>query len=164
MADECSGSGDDSLFAGAACFVFRLAGGARPDSFRGSGAVALGACLAAFYLLPAIYEQRWINIAQAVSAGSRPADNFLFIHTTDADHDAFNHIISWVAVLEMVLDFVAAGLERTVAGQRSANFGMFCSVWAIACSAADVSGVSGCCGKSCRRCSSCSFPGAGCCA
>ena len=44
--------------------------------------MALGACLAAFYLLPAIYEQRWIDIAQAVSAGSRPADNFLFIHTT----------------------------------------------------------------------------------
>jgi hypothetical protein len=74
--------------------------------------VALGACLAAFYLLPAIYEQRWINIAQAVSAGSRPADNFLFIHTTDADHDAFNRIISWVAVVEMIVVLVAAWMGR----------------------------------------------------
>jgi len=76
-----------------------------------AGAVAMGACLAAFYLLPAIYEQRWIDIAQAVSAGSRPADNFLFIHTTDSDHDAFNRIISWIAVLEMtvVLTAVAGG-------------------------------------------------------
>jgi len=66
-----------------------------------AGAVALGACLAAFYLLPAIYEQKWVNIAEAVSAGSRPADNFLFVHTTDPDHDAFNRIISWIALLEM---------------------------------------------------------------
>jgi len=42
----------------------------------GGSAVILGGCLAGFYLLPAIYEQRWINIAEAVSAGSRPADNF----------------------------------------------------------------------------------------
>jgi len=72
-------------------------------------AVALGACLAAFYLLPAIYEQRWVNIAEAVSQGSRPIDNFLFIHTTDVDHDAFNRIISWIALLEMIVVAVAAG-------------------------------------------------------
>jgi len=65
-------------------------------------AVALGIGLAAFYLLPAIYEQKWVNIAAAVSAGSRPPDNFLFIHTGDADHDAFNRVVSWVAVLEIV--------------------------------------------------------------
>jgi hypothetical protein len=76
--------------------------------FVGAGAVALGACLAAFYLLPAMYEQRWIDIAQAVSAGSRPADSFLFVHTTDPDHDAFNHIISWVAVWEMFVIVAAA--------------------------------------------------------
>jgi len=78
----------------------------------GAGAVALGACLAAFYLLPAIYEQRWVDIAQAVSAGSRPADSFLFIHTTDADHDAFNRIVSWVAVLVMAVTFGAAWAAR----------------------------------------------------
>ena len=73
----------------------------------GACAAALGACLAAFYLLPAIYEQRWVDIAQAVSAGSRPADSFLFSHTADADHDAFNRIVSWVAVLEVFGIFVA---------------------------------------------------------
>ena len=78
----------------------------------GAGAAALGACLAAFYLLPAIYEQRWIDIAQAVSAGSRPADNFLFIHTTDADHDAFNRVISWVAIFEIAVTFGAAWATR----------------------------------------------------
>lgn len=74
----------------------------------GAAAVVVGACLAGFYLLPAIYEQRWINIAEAVSAGSRPQDNFLFVHTRDADHDAFNRIISWVTMLEIVVTVAAA--------------------------------------------------------
>jgi len=38
----------------------------------GSIAVALGAALAAFYLFPAIYEQKWVNIAEVVGAGLRP--------------------------------------------------------------------------------------------
>ncbi len=99
----------------------------------GAGAVGLGACLAAFYLLPAIYEQRWIDIAQAVSAGSRPADNFLFIHTTDADHDAFNRIITWLAVLEMVVILVATWAARW---WREAQRGVWNVLvgWAIACS------------------------------
>ena len=74
----------------------------------GSVAVALGAALAAFYLFPAIYEQRWVNIAQAVSAGSRPLDNFIFVHTEDAEHDAFNRLISWIALAEIVLTLAAA--------------------------------------------------------
>jgi hypothetical protein len=71
-------------------------------------AVILGAALAAFYLFPAVYEQRWVNIAQAVSAGSRPLDNFLFVHTSDAEHDAFNRVISWVVVSEILLTMAAA--------------------------------------------------------
>jgi hypothetical protein len=77
-----------------------------------TGAVALGACLASFYLLPAVYEQKWVDIGEAVSAGSRPADNFVFIHTADADHDAFNRMISWVAVLEIGVIAVAATVAR----------------------------------------------------
>ncbi len=98
----------------------------------GAAAVALGACLAAFYLLPAIYEQRWIDIAQAVSQGSRPADNFLFIHTTDADHDAFNRIISWLALWEMVVIVVAAWAAlRWREAQRSVWNVLV--VWAAVC-------------------------------
>jgi hypothetical protein len=98
-----------------------------------AGAVVLGACLSAFYLLPAIYEQRWIEIANAVSAGSRPSDNFLFIHTTDPDHDAFNRIVSWLAMLEVVMILAA-----TIAGKlwRDARSEVWkaLSVWALACS------------------------------
>jgi hypothetical protein len=89
--------------------------------------------LSAFYLLPAIYEQRWINIDQAVSAGSRPADNFLFIHTTDADHDKFNRIMSWVAVLEMAVIFAAVWISKQ---WRETNRELWHALlaWAAACS------------------------------
>jgi hypothetical protein len=99
----------------------------------GAAAVALGAALAAFYLLPAIYEQHWINIAEAVSAGSRPQDNFLFIHTTDADHDAFNRIISWIAVGEILITLAAAGAARVWReGKRDLWLGLV--GWTVACS------------------------------
>jgi 6-pyruvoyl-tetrahydropterin synthase related domain len=97
-----------------------------------AGAVALGACLSAFYLLPAIYEQRWIEIANAVSAGSRPSDNFLFIHTTDADHDAFNRIVSWLAVLEVVLILAAAIAGKLWRDARREVWKVLCA-WALAC-------------------------------
>lgn len=96
-------------------------------------AVALGAGLASFYLLPAIYEQRWIDIAQAVSAGSRPLDNFLFIHTTDADHDAFNRIISWVAVLEIAVVAASAWASDLWRKNQREIWNALLG-WAIACS------------------------------
>ena len=97
-----------------------------------AGAVALGACLSAFYLLPAIYEQRWIEIANAVSAGSRPADNFLFIHTTDADHDAFNRVISCLALFEMWVILTAA-LASKFWRQSKDWFWSALVGWAAAC-------------------------------
>jgi hypothetical protein len=78
----------------------------------GAMAVVLGAALAAFYLFPAIYEQRWINIAQAVSPGSRPLDNFIFVHTEDKNHDVFNRVVSWMALGEIILTMVAAWAAR----------------------------------------------------
>ena len=98
-----------------------------------ASAVALGVCLSAFYLLPAIYEQRWIEIANAVSAGSRPADNFLFIHTTDPDHDAFNRIISCLALLEMGVILVAA-LASKFWRQSTRLFWSALLGWATVCS------------------------------
>lgn len=100
---------------------------------QGAAAVILAACLASFYLLPAIYEQKWVNIAEAVSAGSRPADNFLFIHTSDADHDAFNRLISWVAVLEMVLALGAGWAAKSWRAQNR-PLSKILLAWALACS------------------------------
>jgi len=78
----------------------------------GTVAIVLGAGLAAFYLLPALYEQRWVNITDAVSAGYRPRDSFLFARTTDAEHDTFNHLVSWVATTEIMLTIAAAWAAR----------------------------------------------------
>ncbi len=78
----------------------------------GGAAVSLGAGLAGFYLLPAIYEQKWVTIAQAVSTGLRPVDSFLFTHTADADHNRFNYLASSVAVAEIVLTLIAAWTAR----------------------------------------------------
>jgi hypothetical protein len=98
----------------------------------GAAAVLLGVALAAFYLLPAIYEQKWVNIAEAVSAGSRPLDNFLFIRTTDAEHDAFNHLISSVALTEILLTLAAAWAARSW-GSRNRGLWYLLVVWAAAC-------------------------------
>ena len=99
----------------------------------GAAAVALGACLAAFYLAPAIYEQKWVNIREAVSAGSRPQDNFLFMHTRDADHDAFNRIISWIAMLVIASTLTAAWAARKWHDSRPALWHAL-AVWAVVCS------------------------------
>ncbi len=98
----------------------------------GAVAVLLGAGLAGFYLLPAIYEQRWVEIAQALSPGARPQDNFLFIHTKDADHDAFNHLVSWLAVTEIAITISAAWAVRQY--QRiSSDAWAGLAAWATAC-------------------------------
>jgi len=64
-------------------------------------AMVLGAGLASFYLLPAIYEQRWIDIGEVLSPGVRPEDNFLFTATADPDHNRFNLLVSAVALAEI---------------------------------------------------------------
>jgi hypothetical protein len=69
----------------------------------GAGAVAFGSALAAFYLVPAAYEQSWINLNEVLAPGVRPFDNFLFTYINDADHNRFNLFVSLVAVAEILL-------------------------------------------------------------
>src|ERR1700728_2351289 len=98
-------------------------------------AVVMGMCLAAFYLLPAIYEQRWITIHEVVSQGSRPIDNFLFVHTTDPDHDRFNRIISWLAVFEIAATMAALWAARAWRRTKRTLWNTLAG-WAILCSVA----------------------------
>jgi hypothetical protein len=75
-------------------------------------AIILGAGLASFYLLPAIYEQRWVEISQVMAPGVRPQDNFLFTKTGDPDHNRFNLLVSSLALAEIVVLGVAVWLSR----------------------------------------------------
>ena len=98
----------------------------------GSAAVLLGAAMAAFYLVPALYEQKWVDIAQSISAGARPLDNFLFVHTTDIEHDAFNRVISWIAVAEISVTFAVAWRARAWR-RKNAAIWLALAVWAGVC-------------------------------
>lgn len=65
-------------------------------------AVLLGLGLAAFYLVPAAWEQRWVNIGAARDVGMRVEDSWLFARHAGAEmafHDAVLHRASWVLVL-----------------------------------------------------------------
>jgi len=74
----------------------------------GSFAVGVGLALAAFYVLPATFEQKWVDISQVLGPGIRPQENFLFTVLTDDLHNRFNRVVSLVAVSEMAAFIVAA--------------------------------------------------------
>ncbi len=81
--------------------------------WRGTCGLALGFGLAGFYWVPAMYEQRWVNIRQVLSSGLEPAQNFLYTTIGDPEHNAFNGIASTVAMLLIALTAIGALLARS---------------------------------------------------
>jgi hypothetical protein len=74
----------------------------------GFSAATGGLALASFYLLPAAWEQSWVQIAQAVSDNLRPSENFLFTRGSDPAFQAFNWQVSWVALGLIVVTGISA--------------------------------------------------------
>ena len=90
---------------------------------RAAGAVALGLGLAGFWLVPAVYEQRWVEIGRAIGPLMRVEDSFLFGYAkaTSASSDEMfdlmyhNQVLrtgSWIVIVLMVGAVVAAWIAR----------------------------------------------------
>lgn len=77
---------------------------------RAAVAAPIGLGLAAFYLVPAAFEQRWIAIHQAVSVGMRISDSWLFARHASPDlelHDQVLQLASTILVLTTALALAA---------------------------------------------------------
>jgi len=85
----------------------------------GAAAVILGAALAAVYIVPAAYEEKWVNLGEVLAPGVRPQDNFLFTRTVDAEHDRVNLLISALAIAQILVLFLAVWFSRRKRKEQS---------------------------------------------
>jgi hypothetical protein len=74
----------------------------------GVAAMVAGFGLAAFYILPAAWEQRWVQIQQTVTDDLLPSHNFLFTNANDPEFILFNWKVSAVAIATMLITGIAA--------------------------------------------------------
>ena len=93
---------------------------------RAAAGAALGMGLCAIYLLPAAWEQRWVDIHQVTEdPGQTLENNWLFARHADpalAFHDQVLHTASTIVVVMIVLAlvaFVVCNLRGRLPGSRS---------------------------------------------
>jgi hypothetical protein len=77
----------------------------------------LGLALPAFYLVPAAYERRFVQVAMAIIPNMRYQDNFLFTRTTDTPHNIVNHTASTLALT--VLGFTVLAISALILTPRT---------------------------------------------
>ncbi|MGC2162613.1 MAG: hypothetical protein WA634_11935 [Silvibacterium sp.] len=91
--------------------------------------IAIGTCLglglAGFYLVPAIVEQRWVQIRMENVKGTRIQDNFLFGNFGGPSHHAILRTASLCSVLLLILIalFAAIAIYRSAKGMKTAERG-----------------------------------------
>jgi hypothetical protein len=93
---------------------------------RAAGGGLLGLGLASFYLVPAAYERRWVQIARAIGAEMRVEDSFLFAHAGEPFHLAVLRKASWIAVTLLAISTTALVLawKRRVSRSRNSDASM----------------------------------------
>ena len=96
---------------------------------RTAEALLLGLGLAAFYIVPAAWERRWVEIDRAIGPGMRIKDSFLFGHTGEAFHDQVLRTASWIAVAMLAVCVGAAWIAWRRGSRRT---GMSAAVLLVA--------------------------------
>jgi 6-pyruvoyl-tetrahydropterin synthase related domain len=89
----------------------------RPLLVCGSG-MAVGFGIAAFYILPAAWEQRWVQIDQILTDLLRPGQNFLFSHADNPEFLFFNWKVSAIAIAVIL----ATSLSAVIVTRRRSAF------------------------------------------
>jgi hypothetical protein len=84
-----------------------------------AASTAIGLALAAFYLVPAAYQERWVEIARAIGPDMRFQDSFLFHRTGEAFHDAVLHTASILACILLASALASILLWRDALRSRS---------------------------------------------
>jgi hypothetical protein len=74
---------------------------------RAGIAAPLGIGLAGFYLLPAAWEQRWIDVRQALDVGMRVTDSWLFARHPSPDMALHDHMLAIASTLVVVTTALA---------------------------------------------------------
>jgi hypothetical protein len=102
-----------SCYALALLTLIRIANPATRESatpaqiaLKTTAGVALGLALAAFYILPAAYQRRYVQISMAILPGMTPQDNFLFHRLGIPDHDGVLRTASIVATILIALTVI----------------------------------------------------------
>jgi hypothetical protein len=88
-------------------------------AMAGAAAMTAGFGLAAFYILPAAGERRWVQIIRAVSGDLRPSVNFLFAQSDNPDVVLFNAKVSRVGLAMIFAAGIAVILSRRVRRELS---------------------------------------------
>jgi len=94
---------------------------------RAAIAAPLGLGLAAFYLVPAAWEQRWIAVQQAIDVGMRIQDSWLFARHADPMMELHDHVLRIASTLfaftaALALFGLLVGLARQNLPSKSRHF------------------------------------------